>query len=114
MAQWETVGLVSDFEQGQPNAVRLGDRAVVIVREADNWYAFADSCPHAGMPLAGGDLRGCVLTCPFHGYTYNIKTGANIDFPDMEPPVPIYAVRVDDDKVMVDMERPTNAEQLEA
>ncbi len=104
MAQWEKVGLADDFEVGTQTAVRLGNRAVVIFHTEKGWHAIADACPHAGMPLAGGDLRGCILTCPFHGYTYHIETGRNIDFPDIEPPVPTFAVKVEDGCVWVEME----------
>jgi 3-phenylpropionate/trans-cinnamate dioxygenase ferredoxin subunit len=93
--------------------VRIGDRAVVIFHHDEGWFAVADSCPHAGMPLGGGDLRGCVLTCPFHGYAYNIKTGANLDFPDMEPPVATYAVKIEGGDVMVDMSGPSNAAAMD-
>ena len=52
------------------------------------------------MPLGEGDLTGKVLTCPFHGYAYNIETGKNVDFPDTEQPVHTIPIRVTEAGVM--------------
>jgi len=32
-------------------------------------------CPHAGGPLGKGMLRGCVVTCPWHGWQFDVTTG---------------------------------------
>ena len=94
MAKWIDVGVESDFPAGSVTPVTAGDRSVVVCRTDDQLAAVADACPHAGLPLADGELRGCVLTCQYHGYTYNVLTGKNIDFPHEEPPVPTFPVRV--------------------
>ena len=58
------------------------------------FYVLENRCPHAGQPLGDGERAGLTLTCPYHGYTYHIKTGKNIDFPDDERPVKTFPVRV--------------------
>lgn len=32
-------------------------------------------CPHAGGPLGKGMLRGSVVTCPWHGWQFDVTTG---------------------------------------
>jgi nitrite reductase (NADH) small subunit len=32
-------------------------------------------CPHRGGPLANGQLDGHVLACPWHGWTFDVRTG---------------------------------------
>lgn len=38
-------------------------------------YAIEDACNHAGASLADGPLRGCQITCPMHGYVFDVRTG---------------------------------------
>jgi nitrite reductase/ring-hydroxylating ferredoxin subunit len=45
--------------------------------------ATAGVCPHEDVHLAGGDLDGACLTCPGHGYTFDLRTGACTHDPDL-------------------------------
>lgn len=94
MAKWVDIGPISDFPAGEQKTVRAEGLPVVVFNIEGLFLAIADICPHAGMPLGGGELCGKVLTCPFHGYAYNVETGRNIDFPDQEPPARTFPVRV--------------------
>jgi len=52
--------------------------AVVAVFSADGVYYGIDGiCLHAGGPLAEGYLSGCIMTCPWHGWQYDLRTGEN-------------------------------------
>jgi nitrite reductase/ring-hydroxylating ferredoxin subunit len=44
-------------------------------------WAIADSCPHAGASLCGGELEGEVLTCPRHGSQFNVTDGVRVRGP---------------------------------
>jgi nitrite reductase (NADH) small subunit len=39
------------------------------------FYAIDNICPHEGGPLGNGELEGAVVTCPWHGWQFDIKTG---------------------------------------
>ena len=43
------------------------------------------------------------LTCPYHGYTYHIKTGKNIDFPDEERRATTFPIHVEGGRVQVQL-----------
>ena len=70
-------------------------------------YAMEDACPHAGYPLHEGDLVGCVITCRFHGWPFDVRTGFDPDDADGFP-IPCFAVEVDGDDVRVDLENRIN------
>src|SRR5919202_6526566 len=61
-----------------------GDRAVVTVaghdvavfRDGERVWAVDAACPHAGNPLVEGDLLGTTLVCAFHGWRFDLETGA--------------------------------------
>jgi nitrite reductase/ring-hydroxylating ferredoxin subunit len=42
------------------------------------YYAIDDFCPHMGASLAGGCLDGNVVTCPWHGWQYDIRCGKHL------------------------------------
>ena len=66
-----------------------------------------NTSPHAGLPLGEGEVRGKVITCPFHGYAYRVDTGQNIDYPDDDPPARTFELRVVDDKIQINLSETT-------
>ena len=67
-----------------PADVLAGDRAVVdgdgrqilLLRVAGEIHAFDNACPHEGNPLVDGDVRGDQLECAYHGWRFDLRTGA--------------------------------------
>lgn len=49
---------------------------VLVVHAEGAPYAIEDACNHAGASLMEGRLRGCEVTCPMHGYVFDVRTGA--------------------------------------
>jgi len=39
-------------------------------------YALENTCPHMGGPLGEGECAGGVVTCPWHGWAFDVKTGS--------------------------------------
>lgn len=58
-------------------------------------------CPHAGGPLAQGMVRGEVVTCPWHGWQFNVATGQHQLNPRMC--VPVFSASVVGDDVYVEI-----------
>ena len=50
-------------------------RIVALANVAGTWHAIDGLCPHQGGPLGGGHLCGTVLTCPWHGWQFDVTTG---------------------------------------
>lgn len=44
-------------------------------------YALDNSCPHQGGPLGEGDIEDSCVTCPWHGWQFDVKTGNCINMP---------------------------------
>ena len=96
MSKWVDIGPVDEFPHGCQKCLRAEETPVVVFNIDGTHRAILNVCPHAGMPLGQGAVAGKIITCPFHGYSYNVETGRNIDFPDQEPPVPTYDLRITD------------------
>ena len=63
-----------------------GDRLVALFRLAEprgygegggEWFALDGLCPHAGGPLGRGCLEGTAVTCPWHGWRFDVTTGVH-------------------------------------
>lgn len=68
------------------------------------WYVIGDECSHADYSLSEGEVwvDECEIECPKHGSTFSLATGEPQTLPATRP-VPVYAVRVDGDDVLVTM-----------
>ncbi len=83
--------------------------SVIVFPHAGTHHVMANVCPHAGLPLGEGDRRGLTITCPFHGYTYRITDGKDLDDPEFGEPAKIYPTRIAGDVLQIDVD-PVGAE----
>jgi 3-phenylpropionate/trans-cinnamate dioxygenase ferredoxin component len=101
MAEGEfvTVARVEDVAPGTIRAVDAGDEKIALANCAGGFFAIQHACLHLGGPLGEGRLEGCVLSCPWHGWQYDVRTGQN-EF-DLAIQLRTYDVQVDDGEVRV-------------
>jgi nitrite reductase (NADH) small subunit len=69
------VARADDIPDGERKIVQVDDLSIGIFCHNGNWYALRNSCLHRGGPVATGCLEGNVITCPWHGYQYNVTNG---------------------------------------
>ena len=58
-----------------PLVIKLRDREYLINKEADDWYVYPSRCPHLLGPLGESEIRDGVVTCPWHGFKFDLNTG---------------------------------------
>jgi len=97
MAKWIEIDVDRDLAAGTKRCLTVEGMDMVVCQVEGQLTAVANTCPHAGKPLGEGELKGRVLTCPYHGYAYDVLTGRNVDYPHEEPPVRRYPVRCNDE-----------------
>ena len=80
----------------------LEGHRLAVVRIADDWYVIGDECSHQDYSLSEGEVwpDECEIECPKHGSTFSLRTGEPRSLPATKP-VPVYAVRVDGEAVVV-------------
>lgn len=76
-----TVDSVADFTPGQGKMVTVDGRHVALFRLGDDFFALDNLCLHRGGPLCEGPIAHNVVTCPWHGWSYEIKTGTMVQDP---------------------------------
>jgi len=97
MAKWIEIDVEHDLAGGGKRCLTVEGVDMVVCHVEGQLAAISNVCPHAGKALGEGELKGQVLTCPYHGYAYDVVTGLNVDFPREEPPVRRYPVRCNDE-----------------
>src|SRR6187402_3841720 len=106
--------LVTDMEPGTARLAELTDAsganvAVAVIRSDDgDFYAIGDECSHGEVSLSEGEVKGCFVECWAHGSRFDARSGEPIDFPAITP-VPVYPVRIDGERVLVDVDNPTTS-----
>ena len=77
MSESQQVARLDEIDPGSLACVRVGEQDVALARVGDEVYAVDGHCMHLQGPLCEGRLDGYVLTCPWHGWQYDVRTGQN-------------------------------------
>lgn len=99
MATFVRVATVGEIPPGTGRTVEVEGRRIAVFNVDGTFHAIDDACGHKGGPLGEGELDGCVVTCPWHGWTYDVTTGVSPDDPDAV--VARYDVKVEGDDLLV-------------
>ena len=91
---------LDELPEGQVVEVVAGDRTLALANAGGTVYAIEGTCAHAGGPLGDGTLEGCSLTCPWHGWSYDLRTGQSSVDPSVH--LQTYPVRVADGAVWLE------------
>jgi phenylpropionate dioxygenase-like ring-hydroxylating dioxygenase large terminal subunit len=61
---------------GKPKQITLLGEKIVLIRDGGTAYALKDRCPHRGVPLSEGNQQfPGTISCPYHGWTFDLATG---------------------------------------
>ena len=97
--RYVTVARVDEVPPGSVRMVRAGDEEIALAHVDGEFYATQGRCLHLKGPLGEGRVDDHVLTCPWHGWQYDLRTGEN-EF-DRAIRLQTYEVRVEDGNVQV-------------
>src|SRR5579859_7616238 len=78
-----------------------GGQQYAICNVGGEIHALAGTCPHRGGPLGQGAVNGTNLTCPWHAWEFDCRTGANDYNPEVL--VPTFPVRIAGDDILIDI-----------
>ena len=99
MAEFVRVAARGEIPKGQGRAFEVGGKQVAVFNCDGKFYAIDNVCKHQGGPLAEGEVDGCVVTCPWHAWAYDVTTGECPDDPGCA--VDRYELKVDGDEILV-------------
>lgn len=96
---WHLVCRVDEIPQGGISAVTVGGQNVILSRQDEVVSCFQNACAHLGMELDGGDIDQGIITCPYHGFQYDLTSGECLTAPEVA--LQSHAVRVVGNRVEV-------------
>jgi nitrite reductase (NADH) small subunit len=75
-----TIATLADFRERRSLVRELNGHEIVVFSVAGEYFAVSNVCPHQHVPvIAEGALEGHVVTCPMHGWTYDVRTGRAVN-----------------------------------
>ena len=99
MADFITVAKKTDLKPGECKVVEVNGTEVALHNINGQFFATGNTCPHHGGPLGEGMLDGDVVSCPWHGWKFNVRTGVSPVNPQAK--IETFKVKVEGDEVKV-------------
>jgi 3-phenylpropionate/trans-cinnamate dioxygenase ferredoxin subunit len=98
VAEWIDIARAEDIPPGHAARVEIDDTPVAVFNVNGEFFALDDTCSHAEASLSEGDLdtERCIIECPLHGSSFDLRTGDALTLPAVEP-VRVHQVEVGDD-----------------
>ena len=84
---------------GEITEVIIAGTAIAVANVEGTFYAIQNACPHADGPLGEGKLEGLLVTCPYHGWQFDVSTGDCLVKPEAK--IQTYAVAIEGEAVCV-------------
>ncbi len=75
---WKQLCNLQDLNDGAGREFEIEGLVVAVFRNGNEVNAVDGMCAHQGGPLAQGDVDSKCVTCPWHGWQYDITTGVNL------------------------------------
>lgn len=100
MGSFVRVAKVDEVPPGSSKVVVAGGHPVALFNVDGTFHALSNVCLHRGGPVGEGALDGTTVTCPLHGWEYDVRTGQNVTNPAAR--LRRFAVRVEGDDVLVE------------
>lgn len=99
MGSFVKVAKKGELEAGRGTIVEVEGTSVALFTIGGKVYAIKNVCPHATGPVGEGDLEGNVVTCPWHGWQFDVTTGEN----QMKPQIKVetYPVKIVGDDILI-------------
>jgi len=101
MGKFVKAASAANLPPGSGTAVDIGDKSIAVFNVNGAFYAVDNTCQHAGGPLGEGSLEGKEVTCPWHGWTYDVTTGDCLTNPSVSQGK--YNVKVEDGDILVEV-----------
>jgi nitrite reductase/ring-hydroxylating ferredoxin subunit len=104
LPRWVRIADVAECPPGTSLEAIVEDRVIALFNVDGSFFALDGVCPHQGGPLGKGQLSGCIVTCPWHGWQFDVRSGQhqlNAKFSHTR-----YDVRTEEGSLLIDLETP--------
>jgi Fe-S cluster biogenesis protein NfuA/nitrite reductase/ring-hydroxylating ferredoxin subunit len=89
---WLDAGTLAEIPEGGVRSLQLGGQKILLSRQGKAVTCFQNACAHLGFPIHDGDVEEGIITCPHHGFRYDLASGECLTAPEVQ--LQSHAVRV--------------------
>ena len=97
---FEKAARLNEIPPGSIKSVQVGGKQLALANVGGTLCAIDNTCLHRGGPLGEGQLEGKVVTCPWHGWQFDVTTGKAVQNPNAG--VGCFKTEIRGDEVFVD------------
>lgn len=94
------LGSTDLVSEGKSRLFVIDDKRIAVFNVKGKFYAIDSRCPHHGIDLAGGELNDCIVTCPGHGWEFDVTTGEGTIMPVS---VQRYEIKEKDNEIFIEI-----------
>jgi len=102
-SSWVKVATIEQVPELGVLAVQLAGTSLILYRQGITFKCYRNACTHLGNPLEDGKIENGIITCPFHGFEYNLETGKCLTVPDIS--LQSYPVKIKGDNIFVRLQK---------
>ncbi len=95
------IAAVTDIPPGEGREFVAGGKIVAVFNVDGAFHALDGICPHAGGPIAKGTVNGQIVTCPWHGWQFDVASGHHCL--NVQLKQPCFPVTVEDDSLWIEL-----------
>jgi len=96
------VASVNEIPEGAGKTIQVNGRAIAILNNQGKLFAIDNTCAHRGGPLGEGMCQNNIVTCPWHGWEYDLETG--ICTFDDSIKLPTFEVKIQGNDILINSE----------
>ena len=98
---WCFAAKKDDLPNNSSKSLEVGGKKIALFNQNGKFYALADTCIHRGGPLGQGHLEDGRVTCPWHAWEFDVKTGVCQTMEGAKQPS--YPTKIDRSEILVDL-----------
>lgn len=101
MPTFKPIAKKSDIPTGAGKIIETDGKTIAIFNNNGEFYATDNTCPHQGGPLGDGICEENTVTCPWHGWQFNVATGENVFDPGMK--LATYPLNIEGENILISL-----------
>lgn len=91
----------TELQNGSMKLVNVAGQEILLARIGDEVFGLSNRCPHMGCLLSKGKLGNYVVTCPCHGWTFDVRNGQHTRISGKS--LMSYKCKIKDGKIFVEI-----------
>jgi 3-phenylpropionate/trans-cinnamate dioxygenase ferredoxin component len=99
MSDFTKVASLSELQDGSIRTLELDGKKLAVARIGGAFHVIENTCCHRGGPLGEGTLADNIVTCPWHGWRFDVATGACLNNPAAK--IARFETKVENDQLFV-------------